>query len=64
MSLINPVGEMTSRYASMTSDPIKTLDERASSENEVNVGFLMMYETWKQEILLSDGLTENDNIEW
>lgn len=44
---------------------IKSLDETMSeSKTDMNLGFLMMYEEWKQSILLSDGINEDENAEW
>lgn len=44
---------------------IKTLDESMNeSVADLNLGFLMMYEEWKQNILLSDGINEVENSEW
>lgn len=44
---------------------IKTLDESMKeSKIDSNLGFLMMYEEWKQSILLSDGINEDENAEW
>ncbi|MBU4680519.1 hypothetical protein KC222_00640 [Cedecea davisae] len=44
---------------------IKTLDEIASKEVILpNFGFLIMYEEWKQNILLSNGINDDENADW
>lgn len=61
---------MPSFYADnnqQSTDEIRTLDNISSDEmesSEINFGFLIMYEEWKQKILLSDGLNEDENYEW
>ncbi|MFP2236924.1 hypothetical protein ACLEUK_19945 [Pseudescherichia vulneris] len=46
-------------------EEIKSLDQTMSeSKTDLNLGFLMMYEEWKQSILLSDGINEDENAEW
>ncbi|HGF0772302.1 TPA: hypothetical protein ACF7ZB_004693 [Kluyvera georgiana] len=46
-------------------EEIKSLDENMSESKTVqNLGFLMMYEEWKQKILLSNGINEDENAEW
>lgn len=46
-------------------EKIKSLDENMSvSKTDLNLGFLMMYEEWKQKILLSNGINEDENAEW
>ncbi|MFJ2974090.1 hypothetical protein ACIPDS_05335 [Kluyvera sp. NPDC087067] len=46
-------------------EQIKSLDETmGESKTDMNLGFLMMYEEWKQSILLSDGINEDENAEW
>lgn len=65
MSAINSMSKITASYVNTTDEQVKSLDEIASSsEKEFNPMFMWMYEAWKQKILLSDGLDENDKIEW
>lgn len=65
MSAINSMSELTASDVNTTDEQVKSLDEIASSsEKEFNLMFMLMYEEWKQKILLSDGLDENDKIEW
>lgn len=46
-------------------EEIKSLDQTMNdSKTDLNLGFLMMYEEWKQSILLSDGINEDENAEW
>lgn len=44
---------------------VKTLDEIISKEViPPNFGFLIMYEEWKQNILLSNGINDDENADW
>lgn len=44
---------------------VKTLDEIASKEaSPPNFGFMIMYEEWKQNILLSNGINDDENADW
>ncbi|WP_253376826.1 hypothetical protein [unidentified bacterial endosymbiont] len=60
----------TSALISTVADNTQSLEDIAAkaaspgNAGEVNLGFLIMYEQWKQEILLSDGMTEDYNSEW
>ncbi|QIX96607.1 hypothetical protein [Cedecea sp. FDAARGOS_727] len=46
-------------------EKIKTLDEMASKEaSPPNFGFTIMYEEWKQNILLSNGIKDDENADW
>lgn len=47
------------------SDEVMTLDKVMSeSTTDLNLGFLMMYEEWKQKILLSNGIDNDENADW
>jgi len=44
---------------------IRELDAVMSeSKVDMNLGYLILYEQWKQKILLSDGINEDENVEW
>lgn len=46
-------------------EEIKSLDQNMSElKIDLNLGSLMMYEEWKQRILLSNGINEDENAEW
>lgn len=46
-------------------EDIKPLDQVMSeSKTDMNIVFLMMYEEWKQNILLSNGVDEDENADW
>lgn len=60
----------TSTLISTVADNTQSLEDitakaaSPSNAGEVNIVFFIMYEQWKQEILLSDGMTEDYNSEW
>lgn len=60
----------TSTLISTVVDNTQTLEDIAvkaaspGNAGEMNLGFFIMYDQWKQEILLSDGMTEDYNSEW
>lgn len=44
---------------------VRELDTVMSeSKVDMNLGYLILYEQWKQKILLSDGINEDENVEW
>ena len=46
-------------------EDVKTLDELSSKEaSQPNFGFMIMYEEWKQNILLSNGINDDENADW
>ncbi|MFU9136525.1 hypothetical protein [Erwinia tasmaniensis] len=65
MTAINFLGGMQSGPSSAHIDEIHSLDDIMSKEtSEVSFGFKLMYEEWKQKILLSDGVSDEQNIDW
>lgn len=66
MNSISEISSNDNRVDSLNHvEQIKSLDEMMSeSKTDLNLGFLMMYEEWKQSILLSDGINEDENAEW
>lgn len=65
-----PAIAKTSILISTVSDNTQSLKDIAAqttstgNAGEANLGFFIMYDQWKQEILLSDGMTEDYNSEW
>lgn len=52
-------------YIEPKQDNILMLDEiMTNKEVDYTLSFGLMYEEWKQKILLSDGLNEDENFEW
>lgn len=47
---------------------VDSLDKLVSDQNpqssDLNFGFALLYEEWKQNILLSNGLSEDENHDW
>ncbi len=65
MTEINSLGSMQPAPGSSRTDEIYSLDDVISKEiSEASFGFTLMYEEWKQKILLSDGVNDDQNIEW
>lgn len=65
MNIDNSVLSVNTANNQQSAGDIKSLDEIASQEeNQPNFGFMMMYEEWKQNILLSNGLNDDENSDW
>ena len=65
MEAINSIGSMESISSTSCAEDIHLLDEILSGKmSEPSFGFTLMYEEWKQKILLSDGVNDDQNIEW
>lgn len=65
MTAINSLGSMQSAPSNSCTEEIYSLDDVMSKKNsEASFGFTLMYEEWKQKILLSDGVSDEQNIDW
>lgn len=65
MTTINAMQSNQARIASETEQATESLaDKAAASVSDLNIGYMMMYEQWKTDILLSNGLNEDDTAEW
>ncbi len=46
------------------STPLDELGASAPRKTELNLGIIIMIDKWKSEILMSDGLSDEDRQEW
>ncbi|WP_380178207.1 hypothetical protein [Kalamiella sp. sgz302252] len=66
MTVINSLSQMQSDTLNNEDQTVVSLDDKANSVADSNgkLAYMMMYEQWKTDILLSDGLNEDENAEW
>jgi len=66
MTVINPLSQTQSELLTRENQAVVSLDDKAASVADSNgkLAYMMMYEQWKTDILLSDGLNEDEHAEW